>query len=167
MSFWDWAVAVYGDAEVAALCLALQDEDGQCVPLLLWAAWASGTGVRITEEAANAAVGLARTWAEDVIAPLRRVRRRLKTMVAVGDDAIRLPLREVVKTAELKAEEALMAQLEALAEPGTPLPPPPQPAVRLDALLAVSRVWQSDSPEGRLARLTEALIKAEILRYNG
>ncbi|MEI9902601.1 MAG: TIGR02444 family protein [Asticcacaulis sp.] len=160
-------MAVYGDAEVAALCLDLQDTHGQCVPLMLWAAWCPRAGLRIGSDAARQASGMARAWSDEVIAPLRGVRRRLKAALNAGDDEARLPLRQAVKAAELQAEKALMAQLEALAPGGMPVPVSNLAAARLDSLLAVAAAWSADDPADVLARLTEALTKAEILRYNG
>ena len=167
VSFWDWAVAVYGDAEVEDLCLDLQDAHGQCVPLLLWAAWCPRAGLRIDGDVARQASGLARAWSDEVIAPLRSVRRRLKTALNAGDDEARLPLRQAVKATELQAEKVLMAQLEALAPCGMPVPVFDLAAARLDSLLAAAGAWSPGDPADVLARLTEALTKAEILRYNG
>ncbi|MBW8882612.1 MAG: TIGR02444 family protein, partial [Asticcacaulis sp.] len=105
-TFWDWAVARYQRNGVAAACLALQDDHGQNVPLLLWAAWAAAHGMRIEPRLAEA-VRLARAWSDAVIVPLRGVRRRLKTPLSDGDEVARLKLRERVKAVELEAERAL------------------------------------------------------------
>ena len=99
--FWDWAVAVYARPGVAEACLDLQDGYGQNVPLLLWAVWRGGDIM--------AAVALARSWEDEVVAPLRGVRRRLKERA--GAEA----LRQRVKAVELEAERALMAELEGVA----------------------------------------------------
>jgi uncharacterized protein (TIGR02444 family) len=52
---WDWAVQGYARPGVEALCLELQDEYGQCVSFLLWAAWAGAEGRRIEAEALSEA----------------------------------------------------------------------------------------------------------------
>ena len=74
MSLWNWAVDTYGRPGVAEAALALQNDHGQNVPLLLWAAF-----VRTTEpEALSGAAALARTWETTAILPLRdRKRTRL------------------------------------------------------------------------------------------
>jgi len=144
--FWDWAVAVYERPGVAEACLRLQDAHGQCVPLLLWAAWSGETQTLVATEAASRA----RKWLE-VIEPLRAVRRRLKTPVSPEDDNSRLGLRERVKATELAAEQALMIELEALT--------PNRPAGRavLPALLTVSAAWGGRVPVEVLARLADLL----------
>ncbi len=113
-SFWDWAVAVYAKPGVAEACLDLQDAHDQIVPLILWAAWASVSGYEIDEVRRDAAVSVAQTWAEAVVAPLRLIRRRLKSPLTAGDTEARLGLREKIKAVELQSERALMAELERL-----------------------------------------------------
>ncbi|MBW8881799.1 MAG: TIGR02444 family protein, partial [Asticcacaulis sp.] len=138
---WDWAVAVYERPGVADACLRLQDAHGQCVPLLLWAAWSGQTDQAVAAEAA----AQARSWLQ-IIEPLRMLRRRLKTPVCRDDDAARLPLRERVKATELAAEQALMTGLAALT--------PDRVAGRaiLPALLTVSTAWGGRVPVEVLAR---------------
>ena len=47
MSFWDWAVEAYGRPGVDGLCIEAQDQHGQSVPYLLWAAWLDAEGRRV------------------------------------------------------------------------------------------------------------------------
>lgn len=165
-SFWTWAVERYSRDGVAALCLALQDDHDQNVPLLLWAAWGAAHGVRIAGHVERAA-DVARVWSQAAIIPLRTIRRRLKTTLHEGDDADRLALRETVKTAELAAERALMSQLESLAVPGDFIPVSGLVDSILAALLATSGAWTAEIPVEGLTSLTQALTKTEILGYNG
>lgn len=144
--FWDWAIAVYERPGVAEACLRLQDAHGQCVPLLLWAAWSGETDQALAAEAASQA----RSWLA-IIEPLRAVRRRLKSPVSRDDDGARLPLRERVKATELAAEQALMAGLEALSPGRTPGRPV------LPGLLTVSAAWGGRVPVEVLARLADLL----------
>ena len=133
--FWDWAVAVYARPGVAEACLDLQDSHGQNVPLLLWAAWRGGD--------VAAAVGLARAWEDEVVAPLRGVRRRLKGRAGAET------LRERVKAVELEAERTLMLALEAVAGA----------LLDADALAKVADAWGGSPPPETLVRL-RALITA-------
>ncbi len=133
--FWGWAVAVYAQPGVAEACLDLQDSHGQNVPLLLWAIWRGGD--------VPAAVALARSWEDEVVGPLRGVRRRLKGRA--GADA----LREKVKAVELDAEQTLISALETLAGP---VPDP-------HALTAVVQAWGGAVSSEALIRLA-ALITA-------
>ncbi|ESQ87489.1 hypothetical protein ABAC460_19370 [Asticcacaulis sp. AC460] len=157
--FWDWAVESYGREGVAQACLRLQDDHDQNVPLLLWAAWASLHGVRIDEGLAARAAEMALAWADEVIVPLREVRRRLKTALHSGDDDGRLRLRERVKAVELEAEKALMAQLETLVRAGPRLPPEHQAAALRDGLVQVHAVWSGSGHQEVLSELTQALTK--------
>ena len=159
--FWDWAVTAYARPGVAELCLDLQDAHGQNVPLLLWAIWAGQGGRRV--EAAQA-VATARAW-QQVIVPLREVRRRLKTTVTEDDDAQRLPVREQVKAVELAAEKALMTLLESQSSPPTldvaalSVLPGARNAVVLNGILAVATAWSPDTPLERLAQLSARLLE--------
>lgn len=166
MSFWDWAVKAYGGAGVAEACLSLQDEDGQNVPLLLWAVWLASEGFGLTGSLAAEAAALARNWSDELIMPLRTLRRRLKMELSADDEDLRLPLREKIKAIELEAERALMTKLAAL-----------QSFVKFEAdqsvkgrsaanLRAVSQTWSGIVPEAGLSRLIEALSDGRFLQYN-
>ncbi len=153
--FWDWAVSAYGRDGVAGACLTLQDDHGQCVPLLLWAAWRNTLGQGIGDDEAVKAADTARIWADDVVTPLRQVRRRLKTALDEGDNDVRLPLREKIKRVELEAERALMRRLSDMAAE--------KPYIKQgieEALQVVARAWAPDVPKDGLACLAEALTKA-------
>jgi len=134
--FWDWAVAAYARPGVAEACLELQDTSGQNVPLLLWAVWRGGD--------VAAAVGLARAWDDEVVGPLRGVRRRLKG--GAGAEA----LSERVKAVELEAERTLMLALEAVA--GS--------VPDAGALTAVARAWGGSPTSDSLARLSAMITAA-------
>ena len=153
--FWDWAVGIYGREGVAEACLALQDAYGQCVPLLLWAAWRAHEGRGIDEVEAAKAARIACVWAGEVVAPLRQVRRRLKSALEEGDEAVRLPLREKIKGLELEAERALMRLLSDINYEKTDA----KQGIG-EALVAVARAWREDAPKEGLNRLAEALTKA-------
>ncbi len=149
---WTWACATYAAPDVADACLSLQDYHEQNVPLLLWAAWTAVTGRRPDEETIEAACDTARAWQTTTIAPLRAVRRTLKTPVPdLGTDA-RLAVREQVKAAELAAERHLLEGLEALS------PPPSGPArAPLDAMADAARLWDRVVPRPALRTLSELL----------
>ena len=134
--FWDWAVVAYAKPGVAEVCLDLQDAHGQNVPLLLWALWRGGD--------VTAAVTMARSWEDDVVGPLRGVRRRLKGRA--GAEA----LRDRVKAVELEAEHVLMSALEALAGPDADD----------DALAAVALAWTGALPREILDHLRTIITAA-------
>jgi uncharacterized protein (TIGR02444 family) len=108
VSLWNWAARAWTKPGVSADCLALQDDQGQCVPLLLWALWLMDDGRTPAPAAIETAVSLCRPAEADAIRPLRDARRA----AAPADRAALL-------ARELEAERALMNRLE------TPIPPRP------------------------------------------
>lgn len=143
-ALWDWATAAYARPGVEALCLELQDRGRQSVPFLLWAAWAGAEGGHPGSRGLGDAAALARGWENDVIAPLRAVRRHLRGQ---GRDA----LRAEVAAAELSAERALMQALEAV-------PLAPAGGEMLEGLLdQAGRSWTPAADPGALKRLATLL----------
>lgn len=152
MSLWDWAAGAYAADGVAEACLDLQDTAGQNVPLLLWAAWCASTGRVPDDDAVEGGCDTARVWQETVIAPLRSVRRALKSRTPDLDDDAREAVRAGVKAVELEAERHLLAALEALAGP---VRGPPGPT--LEAMVTVARAWSPITPRAGLIRLADRL----------
>lgn len=147
MSFWDWAVDVYGRDGVADICLELQDAAGQNVPLILWAAWSGEVDPDRIEEA----VEIARAWDETAVGPLRAVRRALKPRRLDMDDGARESVRAQVKAVELFAERALMTALGAVSSPS------PAPGAPLTAMAAAAKAWNGQVPRDGLTRLAQRL----------
>jgi uncharacterized protein (TIGR02444 family) len=153
LRLWDFAQAAYARPGVEAACLALQDEHGQCVPLMLWRLWTVGEGRAVEDELLRSAAMTARAWDEAAVVPLRQVRRRLKPRFPPIPDASRLELREGLKAAELRAERILLETLESL----TPKPgQASESAVR--SLEMVARAWGVAAPAEALAALAAAAL---------
>lgn len=148
MSLWDWAVRAYARPGVQDICLSLQDDDGQSVCLLLWAAWRGP----VDDETREAAVETARSWHRTTIDPIRAVRRTLKKPVPDMDDQRRLSLRDDIKRLELSAERGLLDELEGLGGR------PDGPGVDVvAALAAVARLWSDRTPREALKTLAGRL----------
>ena len=111
---WSFSLAFYDRAGVAAALLALQDNAGLNVDLVLFAIWLglSGRGP-LDERQADAAQRAVRPIELEVIEPLRAHRRRLKSVI--DDDVQRL--RERIKLLEIEAERVALTRLAALAGP--------------------------------------------------
>jgi uncharacterized protein (TIGR02444 family) len=152
VSLWDWALEAYARPGVQDVCLKLQDSHGQCVPYLLWAAWAAADGQVVSAPTLSRGAAMARAWDEAAVGPLRQVRRRLKTPHAGIADTARDAARAQVKAAELAAERALMDALEALSPQGrgqaTPL---------ASALADAAGAWGAAPPLQVLRDLAENL----------
>lgn len=151
MSAWAFALEAWRRPGVERLCLDLQDRHGQCVALLLWRLWAAGANRRVAPDALAAAVAAAKAWEGEVVGPLRRVRRTLKSPSVPVDAAALASLRESLSTAEVAAERCLTETLERLAPEAAAVPVPP-----LEALVELARAWGDPPPEEALARLAAA-----------
>ena len=118
-TFWDWSLTVYNRPGLADTLIALQDEAGLDVNLILWCCWCGATGRGETPEfAIRSAVEMSKNWADQVTAPLRAARRALKTTRLPHSEAAADALRDKVKAVELESERLLQLQLEHI------LPPP-------------------------------------------
>lgn len=95
--FWEYSLSVYDD-DVAACCLALQDHCGLDVNLLLYGGWLARRGLRLTEEHLGVQNSAVAGWREEVVKPLRALRRQ------VGRHGPGSALREELQRLELEAE---------------------------------------------------------------
>ncbi|MFT4089514.1 MAG: TIGR02444 family protein [Asticcacaulis sp.] len=149
--FWDWALKVYAAPQVAEACLELQDNHDQCVPLLLFGGWAEARGYGLDADTAEAAADMARAWSEQVIAPLRTIRRRIKGPVSDMETVAKDAIREQIKAAELAAEKALMSGLEGLIDPQSGAGKPS------DNMPNLARQWAPVVPRAAINRLRSLL----------
>jgi uncharacterized protein (TIGR02444 family) len=121
--FWQFSGSVYARRGVAEACLALQERHRLDVNLLLFCAWAGSRGRRLDGGDLGLLRSVARPWHDQVVAPLRQVRRWLKQQTSVPEE-LGETFREEVKTLELQAEmlEQLMLyqELAVTAGEGTP-----------------------------------------------
>ena len=146
MRLWDWTLAAYGRPGVPEACLDLQDRYGRNTSFLLWAAWAESQGWAPDDALLASAAVVARSWEQEVLGPLREVRRVLKPVRPPVDDAAREALREDVKAAELRAERLLMETLEALTPAG--------PSGGAKAVARAAVAWGGPDCAAALADLT-------------
>jgi uncharacterized protein (TIGR02444 family) len=111
---WSFSLDFYNRPGVAAALLALQDEAGVNINLVLFAIWLglSGRG-RLDKEAIAEAERAIGSIQREVIEPLRELRRQLR----MAPDTDIQSLRESIKAIEIDAERAAQARLAALAPP--------------------------------------------------
>ncbi|HLK23346.1 MAG TPA: TIGR02444 family protein [Caulobacteraceae bacterium] len=157
MSLWKRALRAYAAPGVEALCLALQDADGQSVAYLLWALWAEEDGRAVDRPLAERAAALAASYEAGVLRPLRAKRRALKAGLAAATDTDREGERERLKADELAAERLLLQALEAQT------PPPSGARGALGAALAA---WAPPAPKGRLSDLAGGFSKTAFSATN-
>lgn len=108
----DFALKVYAAPGVQETCLKAQDEWGLNVPLLLFGLWAEVRGQTVSCQDIPPILALVRAYDDDLIKPLRALRRGLKTPSLQIDIAVKERFRIDVKAMELKGEMALLMALE-------------------------------------------------------
>ena len=147
-ALWPYALEVYARPGVEPVLLRLQDEHDQCVPLLLWSLWMAGGGRPIDAAKATACAELARAWQDAAVAPLRRLRRGLKTRAKT--EQLQARVRHGVKALELEAERMLLQMLEESS--------PAASGARMTAAEALEQAacaWGGKAPTGLLRELAE------------
>jgi len=107
-----FAVDLYGRPGVSEACLLLQDRCRVNVPVLLTVAWLARRGATVTRTVVREADAAVRDWQDEIVGPLRAVRRRLKYGPPPAPQERTERLREMVKRAELSAEFIELSALE-------------------------------------------------------
>lgn len=112
---WAFAVGHYETPAVREACLALQDARGHDVTAVFFALWRGFNGSGVAQQEWRELLGWLMPWQTQAIAPLRAVRRRLKTDFPAWPEASRETLRKAILAAELAGERAALERLGALA----------------------------------------------------
>ncbi len=121
MTFWVFSLDFYGRDGVAAACIALQDDHGADVDVVLFALWCASRGRRLDAPGLAAVDAAVAPWRQAVVQPVRQARRALKPAPSHPFDPVAAAaLRERLLSAEIEAERLQQGALEALAPaPGT------------------------------------------------
>ena len=142
-AFWHFSLAVYRREGVEEACLGLQDDVGLDVNLLLFCLWTGSRGQSLeagTLAGLTASTGL---WQAEVVAPLRRVRRWLKTQATIDGPAAEA-LRQAIKSSELEAEALEHQLLESQLSSPVKEPSPEAAAANLLAYLVAKSITIDD-----------------------
>lgn len=113
-ALWRFATRFYREPGVAEACLRLQDEAGVDVNVMLYLLFLAGRGFRVRPQDMQRIEEVASAWRDHVVAPLRQIRRKLKSPIGVFDPLVTGKLRDDVKRIELAAEHIQLDKLEAL-----------------------------------------------------
>jgi uncharacterized protein (TIGR02444 family) len=118
-AFWRFSLAFYERPGVADALIALQDREGFDINLVLFALWLgiSGRGT-LGGDALAAAERVAATLRNEIVEPLRRLRRKLRH----HPDGDVQRLREGVKALEIAGEKLVQERLARLAGSGCAKP---------------------------------------------
>ncbi|MEJ2374657.1 MAG: TIGR02444 family protein [Pseudolabrys sp.] len=112
-AFWQFSIRVYASSGVADDCLAVQEQYGIDVNALLFCAWiAQARKIELAPQDIEALDAVVASWHENVVRPLRSVRRYMKGL----PDGEISALRTRVKGVEIDAEQIEQAMLFAHAE---------------------------------------------------
>jgi uncharacterized protein (TIGR02444 family) len=113
--FWRFSLRFYRQPGVADACIALQDGCGVDVNTLLFLLWLAAARRFVSPGVAQAVCAKATPWRDDVVAPLRAVRRRLKDGSALVERGAAERFRTAIKAIELESERLQQEALFALA----------------------------------------------------
>jgi uncharacterized protein (TIGR02444 family) len=105
---WQYACQVYSQADVEAALLALQDDHGADINLILQALWLASEAKQWTKACIPHDYD---QWMEEQVLPLRQMRRRLKIEWVENRGSQYEGFRQQVKKLELNAEQHALAIL--------------------------------------------------------
>jgi uncharacterized protein (TIGR02444 family) len=125
--FWRFSLHFYRQAGVAEACIALQDECGVDVNLMLFLLWLAADGRQLSIDNIKELDAAVRDWRDLTIIPIRQLRRLLKgapTLVEAGkQEAFRTKIKAIELEAERLQQEALYARSRS-APRGSAVSPP-------------------------------------------
>lgn len=112
--FWRFSLRFYSRPKISAACLALQDEGGADVNLLLFLLFLAEHKRRVTKDDIHRLDLAVCAWRDRVVKPLRELRRALKA--GIGDIPIKASetFRGQIKRLELESEQIEQHALELL-----------------------------------------------------
>ena len=116
-SFGNFAVRMYRCEGVHEACLALRDERGADVNVLLFCCWMGATRGEFEIETLDKVLKFSHAWADRVVRPLRSVRSWMKNEGCLDPDIPVercMSLRERIKKVELEAEQMQEIVMESL-----------------------------------------------------
>jgi uncharacterized protein (TIGR02444 family) len=129
--FWRFSLRFYRQQGVADACIALQEQSGVDVNLLLYLLWHAQGGRTFMPGEVESIERQVAPWRESTVVPLRAVRRTLKTPpLSIVDAVAAESFRTRIKAVELEAERLQQEAMYALAAPSGALSASPAAAAR-------------------------------------
>jgi uncharacterized protein (TIGR02444 family) len=115
--FWQFSLRFYRQPQVADACIALQEEAGVDVNLLLFLLWHATLGRQLSGPEIAQLEARVGGWREATVVPLRTVRRALKSPPELVAGATAELFRTRIKAVELEAERLQQEAMYELARP--------------------------------------------------
>jgi uncharacterized protein (TIGR02444 family) len=113
--FWRFSLRFYRQPGVADACIALQDGCGVDVNVMLFFLWLATERRCVSTDVARAVCTRAAPWRDEVVAPLRAIRRRLRGGSVLVERNTAEAFRTSVKAIELESERLQQEALFGLA----------------------------------------------------
>src|SRR5271170_1533079 len=133
--FWRFSLHFYRQAGVSDACIALQDECGVDVNLLLFLLWLAAGRQRLSADDVKGLDDKVCDWRDLTIIPIRNARRKLKGAATLVDPGKQEAFRTKVKAIELDAERLQQEALYDFTKSG-PLGTPASPSAAARANVA-------------------------------
>lgn len=112
--FWEFSLRFYARPRAAPACLELQDRAGVDVNVMLYLLFLAHQGRQLDRDNISLIDATVNEWRDQVVKPLRTIRRRLKDGMGPVDLDATAALRTEVKRIELEAERIEQHTLEQL-----------------------------------------------------
>jgi uncharacterized protein (TIGR02444 family) len=116
--FWRFSLHFYRHAGVSDACIALQDDCGVDVNLLLFLFWLAADGQSLSADEVKRLDDKVRDWRNLTIIPIRDARRKLKGAPTLVEPGKQEAFRTKVKAIELDAERLQQEALYAFTQSG-------------------------------------------------
>jgi uncharacterized protein (TIGR02444 family) len=116
--FWRFSLHFYRQAKVSDACIALQDDCGVDVNLLLFLFWLAANGRQLSVADVKRLDDAVRGWRELAIVPIRDARRKLKGAATLVASKKQEAFRTKIKAIELEAERLQQEALYGLTRSG-------------------------------------------------
>jgi uncharacterized protein (TIGR02444 family) len=154
--FWRFSLKFYRQPSVSEACIALQDEHGVDVNLLLFLLWLASDDRQLSTEEVRMLDDNVRDWRNLTIVPIRNARRKLKGAATLVDPGAQEAFRNKVKTVELEAERLQQEALFAFAKSGPLGTEALPPVAALANITAYESVLKATFPKHSIAALASA-----------
>lgn len=108
--FWNYSLRFYARPRVGDVCVGLQDRASVDVNVLLYLLWLSTAGKTVSSEEMRMVDARVKAWREQVVIPLRAIRRNLPKEATASKKSFR----DGIKKLELQSERIEQDDLYAI-----------------------------------------------------